>query len=412
MALPRTARIALPALLCAGLLASCGASVGRVTSSPAPVSTSSTSSAPATASYRSITSYSPVPALPEGFSRPTAIVGDPNHAGVWFLSESTSDVRVFHWDQATKSLKSWSLGSPGNVGLLGIQNSLVIASDGIVWAGVGQSLLELDPSTSRVSRVALPSPPASSLAQHHEPAALRAVHNIVGLAVSPTGTLAVARMAAAVVTLVAPGGATTQVPLPRGTAAAQVAYDSSGALAVALVNYVAGAENVLLVRAPGANGATVQLATDFVAGTSNGFLVGRAETGSLRRLTAGVTATATVTHLTPVPTTIVRGKDRPVVGGAAVSSGGYVAYETASGLAVSSPAGATRFYALPTYDCATASLFGQPPVGGASTTTAAPPVRSCNANATSISADHAGDVWFLSSGPGKPIGVLTPSQYK
>lgn len=412
--MPKIPRLAVAVVFSAGLLVSCGTSPGRLTSSGAPVAARSTTSAPVRVSYSSLASEGPMPALPAGFSRPRAIVGDPKGAGAWFLSESTSDVRVFHWNLTTKSLTSWSLGQPSSVGGLGIQSSLVVASDRAAWAGIGQSLFKVDPSTSQVSRIGLPRPAASSVAQRHEPAALRAAHNIVSLAVSPSGALAVARMAAAALSIVSPSGATTQLALPPGTAATQVAYDGSGALAVALVNYAAGAENELLVRAPGASPATVRLATDFVTATTHGFLLGRAETSSLRRLAVARIGTTTTTQMTPVPISVRGGKDRPVVGGDAVSAGGSVVYETASGLAVSSPTGATRFYSLAAYDCASPSLFGQPPpTGGASTTTtAASTVRTCNARATSVSTDHAGDIWFLLSGPGKPIGVLTPSQYR
>lgn len=359
-----------------------------------------------------------VPSLPEGFEQPYDLVGDPTGSGVWFLASDPSSIYLYHWT-SEDALQSWVIGSSAHMAL-GLNSALAVESNGVAWAGVGANLFRVDTSSGAVSSVALPGVPAVSAVFNMFPPPLRGLPGwdwITGLAVDPNGNVAIARNGANAIQIYDPTSSTfTDVALPANTtpetavANANVAFDSSGVLGVALLNYSnfgmthAAASDLglwksgLSLRVSAMQAYTVQaLAATFVIGGDNAAVV---VPDSLLSVPSGGSVTTTVTLPTGPAT------DGPAGGSTTIEVDGYYAYQTLTGLAVVHPSGLLTLYRLPTWQCQAGSGSGGPPIPPPTPIPQPTGNVACAARALDMASDSAGNLWYFSSSPGFGFGEL------
>ena len=171
--------------------------------------------------------------LPTGFDQPATLVGDPAGRGAYFLAESSTDARVFHWDG--RSLSSWSVGNPTkNIDFVtGIQNAIVAGLDGAVWIGTGSSLIELPTTSGKSVTIRLPAATNSTSTDERRPVELRGYHPVTAMALAPNGDVAVIRDAARDVEICDHStGKFSRVALSSAAQPTSIAYDEAGVLAV------------------------------------------------------------------------------------------------------------------------------------------------------------------------------------
>jgi hypothetical protein len=353
-----------------------------------------------------------VPSLPGGSEEPYDLVGDPTGSGVWFLASDPSSIHLYHWT-SSDALQSWVIGSSAHMAL-GLNSALAVGANGVAWAGVGANLFRVDTSSGTVSSVSLPDVPAVSAVLNMFPPSLRGLPGwdwITGLAVDPSGNVAIARNGGNAIQVYDPTlSAFTDVGLPANTgpeaavANANIAFDSSGVLGVALLDYsnfgtthAAVSElglwkNDLSLKvfamhayAVQASGATFMIGGDSAAIAVPDSLLGVPSDGSV---------TTTVTLPTGPAT------DGPAGGSPTIEVHGYYAYQTLTGLAVVHPSGLLTLYRLPTWQCQAGSGSGGPPIPPP--TPAPQPTGSvaCVARALEMTPDGAGNLWYVSSSPG------------
>ena len=132
-----------------------------------------------------------------GYGRPIALASDPTRPGVWFLDASATDESIFFWNPITSSLSKYSFGTDASLPFAS-QAALTVDTSGVVWAGIGDTLLRLDPATGSITRIAIPALPSNTTLQGGpgggpgEPPPLFDSHAVQALAVNRAGTLAVA----------------------------------------------------------------------------------------------------------------------------------------------------------------------------------------------------------------------------
>jgi hypothetical protein len=342
--------------------------------------------------------------LPVGFDQPTTLTGDSLGVGVYFLAESPTDARVFHWDG--QALRSWSIGDPAQDRDLvsGIQNSIAAGRDATVWVGLNNTLIALDTSTGEVKTMVIPALTASNAADDLRPTNLRGWHPILALALAPGGDLAVIRGAALDVTVRDhASGKFAQVPVSSSTQPASIAYDQSGTLAVS--SYAVSATKAdlsagtLQLLRPGANAMTAP------ASTSGGTVMARPNGGfilvsSLPAFTAiTVSADGVQTPQRPIQATA----QLAVQGPSAVVSTSVVALGTTTGFALfDMTSGAEQDLNFPTSQCdpnGAAIPLGPSPVSR-------PTSVVCGSRALALSVDSTGTLWSLTSGPGAAIAQV------
>jgi streptogramin lyase len=158
--------------------------ISKSTSSRSPAATggSGTSTAPKAVS------------LPTGFGTPTNLVTDPTRPGVWFLASNATFEDILYWDPVDNSLSQYSFATKENPLPYGAAAGLGVDNSGIVWAGIANTLLRLDPSTGAIQRIALPSVATSPAVVGDSPSGLpplTSTHTVDGLAVSPDGNIGV-----------------------------------------------------------------------------------------------------------------------------------------------------------------------------------------------------------------------------
>lgn len=348
--------------------------------------------------------------LPSNFAQPDKLVGDPTGSGVWFLSEdgaTSPQPGIFHWNAVTDSLQSWKL--PTNEGLGGSLNGIAVDVGGTVWAGLGDQLFALNsPDASSVSpAISLPDVGDASLAEVGQPAPaaayIKAHHPVTGIASDGHGDVAIGRQDADSLQIFHSSSQSIEsVPLPAGTTESSLAFDADGVVAVGLDDYVSHQTDATLFLGKGGTSQVFDVPVSAIQVDQSGasFLVSDPGLGVVRRVADTATASSTIVPA-PLPIATKQADGAPP-GADLVSTGRYSVYPTASGLAVVSTAGRLSLFRFPTYDCASTA-------GGFLRSTRKGP---CAAVATAVTIDKAGNIWYESSGPGKPIGYIPPSSYR
>jgi hypothetical protein len=346
------------------------------------------------------------PPLPKGFSSVAVIAGDRSSAGLWLVAQSSKDVRVFDWRPTTHRLRSWSLGNPAKIGGAGAVPFSIGRNDRVIWAAVQDRIFRLVPRTGRVTSFAAPAQPVAPGAP-----VLGDDHNPVGIAAAPDGDLAIAETATAAVTVVSTSGAVVStIRLPKDTAALAVAYDTAGDLGVALLHYPGGDADAILLHPAKGGWRKVRVTDGSLTGESNSFLTG------FDRDIESVNAT-TGRKVRLVPTSLVprAGPHRPLLGMAPLELGSYLAYGTASGVAVyNTRSRHTQRFTFPTFACGNMGAAESP--GRSNSVTTAPPTTAqrpkCLSCPMLLTSDARGDIWYQSSAPGGAIDMISRSSYR
>jgi hypothetical protein len=368
-------------------------------SRPGPPGSAATSSAAAPAPKLSVSKFP----RPEGFDQPATLVGDPTGSGAYFLAESRTDARVFHWDG--QNLTSWSVGDPSTDTDLvtGIQNSIAAGSDGTVWVGVNNTLIELNTATGKSSMTTMPAATDSAAAEKLRPADIQGYHPIIGLAVAPNGDLAVIRDAALDVQVRDhTSGKFGQVVASSSTEPASIAYDQSGTLAID--SYVVGAiadlsKGTLQLLKPGAS------STIPGGNTQGGNLMSRPGGGFILVPSAPTFSAVSVAAdgvQTPLPP-IAPKAQLAVEGPSALASASVVAVGTTAGVALfDTVSGTEQDLNFPTFTCD----YSNVPVPGGTMPAPTPTNTVCGTRALALSVDTTGTIWSVTSGSDSEIAQI------
>lgn len=331
----------------------------------------------------------------------------PSTVGVWFVSSNLADFRLFHIGSVGGTpIKSWIIkAAPVPVGLdLGLA---IDSNNDTAWIGARTTLYRLDLQGGSVTALPLPDVASSSAPKASLPTGPRGQEQTIdGVALQADGTVLVGRKAASQVQLVDRlAESASVIDLPAN--ASVESMTNTATLGVArLFDYAAHANKLLLRSATGAV-KLVPLEDGLVrvAATSNLITAGDVSR-DLVQLPATDAAAPLISEPVLVNVATATGLDAPSSGTSFAQVGNSFAYGTKEGVGVSTPAG-LRLFKLPRYDCSNPSV---PPSPG--TTARTPPVRaSCASRPLQVTADGAGNIWFVSTDPGKPLGVLSVQSY-
>lgn len=117
-----------------------------------------------------------------------AMAVDPDAPGVWAWGTGSEMVsangiagfsRIWHYDPATEALRSWTLGTSGDV-MAGVSFPALAACSTGVWFGSNHLLLHLDPATGAQHRYTVP-PVSSAAADASRPEYLRGLSGVMAL---------------------------------------------------------------------------------------------------------------------------------------------------------------------------------------------------------------------------------------
>jgi hypothetical protein len=347
---------------------------------------------------------------PPGYDKPIDLVPDPLSPGVWYLAASPDDVSLFHFDESTGGLTSYSLGDPRTNAALdfGDEASIAVGSSGAVWVGAQQTLFHVQTDSGAVTSVDVPPPTDNEYAEEHRPPAIRGFHGIVGIAVSPvTGDVAIAMEAARSIVIYDPVTQMfSQLALPNWDDPASIAYTSDGVLAVCAIS--SGVFGTIDLFSP--SEATVQRSSMdamFVSGDGNYILVtGSNAITTLLPGAAGTAPTETQLYDAPAP------PDPAAIDfevAAAAGGSGVAVSATLTGLVVLDR-GTEDALTLPTVSAAGPDMSGHMVQAGVPTTTTAAGNQTVQMQARSVAVDSLGNVWFTDN-VGAGIEEITAGQY-
>jgi hypothetical protein len=197
-------------------------------------------------------------------------------SGLWVWLESQRTTIVRHIGKGGAVISSFSIGDPNHLGILTTSFAAAMTVDASgVWIGANETLLHLNPSNGSVSRINLPSVPLNAAAQSYGPPQVSATAPIVALAGGDSARmLAVVRMRAATVEFIQENsGAITSIQLPSLGDARDVAWNNSGALAIAMDDFVSHTPDEILIDRSGQL-TSVHAGALFVAADGDGFISG------------------------------------------------------------------------------------------------------------------------------------------
>jgi hypothetical protein len=327
--------------------------------------------------------------LPLGYTMPSSFAGSPSGQGVWFLSSTDATSTIFFVTPDRSEDRSWSLGAHYP---LGADSGIAVAPDGSVWAGVGMVLIHLVPATGAVVTFQVPNPVESSAAASYEPGFVQGSHDIVAIAVSSSGVVALALSASSQI-VVLTGNAFSAWDLPRNTTPRDVAYLSDGTLGVALNDFVThNADKLATFTTAGVRTDSPSLSAWDLASNGTSFL-------TIASTITTVDAEASVTNSVPISASQGGGANAPtpvIQGPVSVLQDGNVLVPSSDGLmAVDASNGQAADVSLPFTTCSSANEafpYGFTPRASAGET--------CPNTPLMVSSDESGDIWAqLASSP-------------
>jgi streptogramin lyase len=344
-----------------------------------------------------------------GNVNPIDLTPDPSGDGVWFLASSAASASIYRWNGS--KLTSYVLGDPASDPQLmfGIQAGLAVTTSGQPWVGIGATLYTVDVATSVVRSVELPAPCTNQAIESPQLNAAQKSQDIQSLATSPDGIIAITRSGANCVQTYDPRTNTfRQIALPAGHEPLQVAYDSSGELAVATTvsnsseSGSSGVDDDMDLVNPSGKVSSVSVdavTVEAATGPYSGFVAAGGQ-GEVDTLSDSGAVTPSV--LSGHPTVTLE------VGTPAYRlSNGSVIAATTNGFAVlnSSNSGGSLI-GLGSFDCSGASIPPQPGVSSA------PPTKmTCENHPLDFAVDSRGNIWFSAAGPGDPVREVQASSY-
>jgi hypothetical protein len=295
--------------------------------------------------------------LPASSSRPIAITTTAS-GNVWYWANSGGNSYVYELTAPGMAPRSWDLGSVDSLNLVTVtQGGIAVDKNGKVWVGANTSLVELDPVSGVSQQENLPSLPVDPTNADSLPSQYSSQQNIVALASSPAGPIAIAVENATEVPILDPtSGGFARFSLPSNMESTDVGYLSNDTLGVLERHKSSGTTitRKLVFYAPdGTTRVVTGVATTTIAEDGSGFLAASTgayieETGTSSPSVGSAASTAlTATHATqrrpggydvPIPTTSIT---------AWTSGGGVEAYNSATSTAIQ--------VHLPAHTCASPS---------------------------------------------------------
>jgi hypothetical protein len=98
--------------------------------------------------------------LPAGYTTPTALTADPSGSGVWFFAAGRVDGRpretLFEWSTRSGRLVAHPIDADDRALQAGGWTPIVVDRRGRAWVGINQTLVIIDPESSRVRTILLP----------------------------------------------------------------------------------------------------------------------------------------------------------------------------------------------------------------------------------------------------------------
>jgi hypothetical protein len=341
---------------------------------------------------------------------PIDLTPDPAGDGVWFLGATAAGTAsIYRWNGS--KLTTYVLGNPAGDPqfTFGIQVGLAITSSEQPWVGINSTLLTVNTVTRATRTVSLPAPCTNPAIESPQLSAAQKVQDIQSLAINPDGVIAIVRSGANCVQIYDQGTNTFRtIALPPNHEPQQVAYDSSGELAVATT----------VLNSPQSGTSGVDNDVDLVSTSGK---VASVSVGSVAVVSVASPATGFVTaggqnevdflsdtgRITPFELFGSRSVNLEVGTPAYRLSDGSVVAATTSGFAVlNSSRSAGSLLSLGTFDC-----WG---AGGArqSATSPTPPAKMrCDNHPTDFAVDSMGDIWFSEAGTGDSLREVEASSY-
>jgi hypothetical protein len=130
-------------------------------------------------------------------------------------------------------VQSWTARRGNGAVQSAIAPTIAVGSDGVVWVAADGNLIRLDPKSSKVSSLPLPTPPTNPSVESVRPSGMKEVHSIRALAVDRSGHVAIALSGSRQVLVF--DDATSQfarLELPTDMDAWSLGYFADGGLAI------------------------------------------------------------------------------------------------------------------------------------------------------------------------------------
>jgi hypothetical protein len=337
--------------------------------------------------------------LPAGYQRPGSMA-TASDGSVWFWSDSNSEASLFHWVPSSGGGPSKiNLGSPSSLGLVtGIQNAISVDSSGIVWIAANQTLVSYDPQSGAIQRISIPQSGVDPAVGNQGPSELANVQAVTSMAAGPSQQLAIATSNSnAMQILNTATGGFQHVPLPSGTEATDVSYNTDGSLGVAETAFSNGSSNgsIAILHNDGSRISVPGIGTTHITPAGSGFLAN----DSQQKVDSSGNLLASAMQ-TGVATTGGESIAAQPGGWSAVSSG-TIAYTSAAGIVAVRPDGSVVVTKLPAFNCSGMSVpYGATPPNSAT----------CPERATVLTGGASGLYAVLTS-PVSTVAFLSSSNF-
>jgi hypothetical protein len=319
--------------------------------------------------------------VPAAEGGPTFFGADPKRRGVWFVTgtDAVTSIVFVSVDPSQDRVFSVHAYYP-----LGVEGGIAVASDGTVWAGVNMVLIHLNPTTGAVTTYRVPTPGDSAAAEAYNPPFAKGRHDISGLAVTGTDTVALA-IADADQVVVFHNGRFIDWSLPKNTVPADVAYLHDGTLGVTLDDFNTHHRDRVVTFAPNGARSESQL-TDVwnLVSTGTEFVT---VTNQMIVFDARAQVTATVPFVPAI-------KPSPIdISALGILPNGDLMMEGWDGVLVTSlSSGTTVDLRFPSVACSEPPSIGIPPGFTPLPSSAG---RLCAQKPQLVASDGAGDVWMV-----------------
>jgi hypothetical protein len=180
--------------------------------------------------------------LPSNFT-PLAVVGQESADGVWVIGNVPSGGAVYRSNGSTGALVDLDASDGTSLGQVPpIEFGAGTDAAGDLWVGFDSTLVEVSSASNALTIFAVPESVASAVSESNLPTQLQGYHPIDAIAISPAGNIAVSENYASQLEQLDPAtGAFAVIPLPAGAAtpgiADSLAFAPNGDLVAVVCQY-------------------------------------------------------------------------------------------------------------------------------------------------------------------------------
>jgi hypothetical protein len=155
---------------------------------------------------------------PQSFT-PSDVLGGAGSESVWAFGESASGPEVLYWSSSDSNPVTTAItGLPSAQRQTGDLYGLTTNSNGDLWVGFNQSLIEVSSASGELTVVAVPNPTDSAQSEAGLPTSVQGYHDVYALATLPDGAIVVASTLAASLEEFDPStGAFNNIALPSSS---------------------------------------------------------------------------------------------------------------------------------------------------------------------------------------------------